>query len=118
MAISLIGFKVEKLNALFISNNNICLLLASYSIVAFSESHVFHNKCINRLASGSLAIYLITDYPSVREVLDPWLLPYLLKGYGLLMVLGICLSALAIDQLRNLLFEGVKFIGRQFNKGQ
>lgn len=61
VAISLIGFKVEKLNALFISNNNICLLLASYSIVAFSESHVFHNKCINRLASGSLAIYLITD---------------------------------------------------------
>lgn len=100
-----IGIKADKLNAYFLQNNNILLFIVSYWLIYQCEKHAFYNKVVNRLAAGSLAIYLITDYPDVRNMLDPWLLPYLLKGYGLLIIAGICVGILCIDQLRSITFR-------------
>lgn len=107
--IELIGWKAEKINAYFLQNNNILLFIVSYWLIYQCENLAFYNKVVNRLATSSLAIYLITDYPDVRNLLDPWLLPYLLKGYGLLMIGGICFGILCIDQVRGFLF---KLIGK------
>jgi len=99
-----IGWKSDKVNAYFLQNNNILLFTVSYWFIYKCEQHAFYNAVVNRLAVGSLAIYLVTDYPDVRSTLDSWLLPFVLKGYGLLMIGGLCLTILCIDQVRRILF--------------
>ena len=99
-----IGWKSYKVNAYFLQNNNILLFTVSYWFIYKCEQHAFYNAVVNRLAVGSLAIYLVTDYPDVRSTLDSWLLPFVLKGYGLLMIGGLCLTILYIDQVRRILF--------------
>lgn len=99
-----IGWKSDKVNAYFLQNNNILLFTVSYWFIYKCEQHAFYNAVVNRLAVGSLAIYLVTDYPDVRSTLDSWLLPFVLKGYGLLMIGGLCLIILCIDQVRRILF--------------
>lgn len=95
-----IGWKPEKINAYFLQNNNILLFIYSYWLIYQCEQHAFYNSVVNRLATGSLAIYLVTDYPDVRTILDPWLLPFLLKGNGLLIIMAICIIILCVDQIR------------------
>lgn len=105
VAIEQIGWKAESLNAYFLQNNNFLLFIACYWIIYQCEKKTFHNNMVNTLATGSLAIYLVTDYPDVRTMLTPWILPYLLKGYGAIMIAGICLVILLADQLRQYLFK-------------
>lgn len=79
----------------------------SYAVIGLfqCEQHAFYNSAVNRLATGSLTIYLVTDYPDIRTKLDPLLLPYVLKGYGLLVIAGICLTILCVDQVRGISFK-------------
>ena len=104
IAIMQIGWKTEILMPYFIQNNNFLLFIASYWLIYQCEQHVFYNKYINQLASGSLAIYLVTDYRDIRYILDPWLLPNLLRGHGLILIVGICLTILFFDLFRGWLF--------------
>lgn len=105
VAIEQIGWKAESLNAYFLQNNNFLLFIACYWLIYKCEKKPFHNNMVNTLATGCLAIYLVTDYPDVRAMLTPWILSYLLKGYGCIMIAGICLTILLVDQLRQYLFK-------------
>lgn len=102
VVIEQIGWKAESLNAYFLQNNNFLLFIACYWLIYQCEKKTFRNNMVNTLATGSLAIYLVTDYPDVRTMLTPWILPYLLKGYGAIMIAGICLVILLADQCDNI----------------
>ena len=86
-------------------NNNILLLIADYWIIYNCDKHAIYNRYINKIAAGSLAIYLVTDYPDVRDFLDPMLLPYVLKVYGLIIIVGLCVGILIIDMVRAWIFR-------------
>lgn len=102
-----IGWKTDILMSFFIQNNNILLFIASYWLIYKCEKDVYYNNYINRLASGSLAIYLVTDYRDVRHLLDPWLLPNLLRGYGLFLIAGLCIAILIFDLFRGWMFDRI-----------
>lgn len=84
---------------IFISNNNILLLIAVASLVILADGQFFSSKSINWLAKGILAIYLITDWKGMREVLDTWLLPHVMNGIGFLYILLICISCMIIGAI-------------------
>ena len=98
-----IKWQSDKFLAYFIQN--ILLFIVSYWLVYQCEHHVSYNKYINNLAKGTLSIYLITDYPNVRNVITPWLLPFLLKGYGLVLIVMISIVILFVDLIRGRFFE-------------
>ena len=110
VAIMQIGWKTDMLMPCFIQNNNILLFIASYWLIYKCEQYVYYNKNLNRLASGSLAIYLVTDYHDVRNLLDPWLLPNLLRGYGLFLIAGICIAILIFALFRGWIFDRISLI--------
>jgi hypothetical protein len=105
---SVIGFHTDKVIGMFLQNYNILILLSASWVVLFCLNHPFYNKYINTLARGSLAIYLVTDFVPVRDYMDPILLKYLLKGYGLLIIVGICLLILLFDLVRSFVFTRVE----------
>lgn len=92
---------------LFIQNNNILLLSSVVGVVSYCTQHTFCNSIINKLAAGSLAIYLITEFPTIRPVITHTLLPYLTKGYGVLIIGAGCIIILIFDQLRQILFNHI-----------
>lgn len=114
VAIMQIGWKTDMLMPYFVQNNNILLFFASYWLIYQCEKHVFYNKYINRLASGSLAIYLVTDYRDVRYILDSWLLPNLLRGYGLFLIAGVCFAILFFDLFRGWIFDRIFIILKKY----
>lgn len=105
VAIEQIGWNTDKLMPYVFQNNNILLLIADYWIIYNCDKHAIYNRYINKIAAGSLAIYLVTDYPDVRDFLDPMLLPYVLKGYGLIIIVGLCVGILIIDMVRAWIFR-------------
>lgn len=93
---------------MFLSNNNILLLLFSASLVMYLDIHPFHNGVINYLASSTLAIYLLTDNV-FRTKFDPWLLGYVMKGFeGFLLIAIIAVGCLLVDKFRDAIFTVVK----------
>ena len=104
-----------KIHDIFLSNNNILLLLFSASLVMYWDKHPFHNGFINYLASSTLAIYLLTDNV-LRTEFDPWLLGYVMDGVqGFLLIAAIAVGCLLADKIREGLFGVVK---RIFTKQQ
>ena len=90
------------------------LFIVSYWLVYQCERHIFYNDYINQLAKGALSIYLVTDYPDVRNMITPWLLPHLVKGYGLMIIIVISISILYIDLIRDRFFN--KFYSKKYNQ--
>lgn len=95
----------EKFFTLFVQNNNPLLLIISGWLVYELNNYKFHNKIINRFLTSTLAIYIITDSPSIRPILTKILLPEVLNGVGFLYILFICLVCLIIDQIRIKIFS-------------
>lgn len=89
----------------FNSNGNFLLILAAGWMVMKAQSKFYYSSIVNKLTTGTLAIYLITDFDAVRQQLDPWLLPQVLRGYGLLTIIVIAIAILLTDKLRGLLFR-------------
>lgn len=90
--------------AKIVSNNNITLLMFAFLLVNSAEKYCVRLKTVNWLASSILAIYLITDFPTVRVKINPYLFPYMMEWTGHIMALGICIGCIFIDKLRALLF--------------
>lgn len=90
--------------AKIVSNNNITLLMFVFLLVNSAEKYCVRLKTVNWLASSILAIYLITDFPTVRVKINPYLFPYMMEWTGHIMALGICIGCIFIDKLRALLF--------------
>lgn len=95
----------SKVILLFFSNNNILLLALSASLVIAAERKHRYIPFVNYLSSSVLAIYLITDFPPIREILDPFLQPFVMKGYGIIFVVGVCLVCVLVDKGRSALFK-------------
>lgn len=89
----------------FLQNNNPMILISCMWLILMAVKHSTYNHITNYLASSSLAIYLITEYPSVRYDLCPALLSPTIHGWGLFIVLAICLTCILFDKLREKIFE-------------
>lgn len=95
---SMVG--LEKLNKLFISNNNILLVIFTACLVMTLDRMKFVNKFVNYMAASTLAIYLLTDNGVVRKPLDTWLLQELLDGaIGFVYILTVAILCLVIDKV-------------------
>lgn len=100
---------LEKLNKLFISNNNILLVIFTACLVMILDRIKFVNKYVNYMAASTLAIYLLTDNGVVRKPLDTWLLQELLEGSkGIVYILAVAILCLVIDKVRECLFGLVR----------
>lgn len=74
------------LQKIFLNNNNPLILVATATMVLFADSCYHKWPILNRLTSGVLAIYLITEWGAVRPVFNKFMLPHILNDYGLLLV--------------------------------
>jgi len=99
--------------AKIVSNNNITLLMFAFLLVNSAEKYCLKLKSVNWLASSILAIYLITDFPTVRVKINPCLFPYMMEWTGHIIALGICIGCILIDKLRALLFCVVTILFHQ-----
>ena len=101
---------------MWISNNNIFLLVISALLVVFAETKQTYNKIINYLSSSVLAVYLLTDNKKAMQ-LDTWLLPKLIDGIGYIIIIGIFISCLIVDKIREYLFMAINSIYKKlYNK--
>lgn len=92
---------MEKLNKVFISNNNIILVVFTACLVITLDRMKYVNKYINYMASSTIAIYLITDNVVTRKTLDAWLLQEVLGGaMGFVYIFIVAFLCIVIDKLR------------------
>lgn len=87
-----------------ISNNSIIILLFVIFLVRFADSHETHSNFVNWVAASTLSVYLITDYPSIRDIIDPYLFEGMQNGKSYVLIVLIFLSCILIDKLRMFLF--------------
>lgn len=106
VSMNVLGFPF-KWFCLWFQNNNLLYLLLSASLVYWCDSHVIRVKLINWMATGILAIYLLTDNNYVRKPLNHWLYCEILNFGGYLYVFLICIGCLLIDKVRQLIFDGI-----------
>lgn len=88
----------------WVSHNNIFLILAVGGGILFADNTPFHNKCLNVMSSHLLAIYLITDYPSLwhfHKTILPMMFDF--TGYGICLTL--CVVCITIDFAKAQLFS-------------
>lgn len=90
---------------LILQNNNPLLLFISIWLFLMCEKRKTYFSKVNIIASGTLAIYLITDLPIVREKFCPIFLTFLSNGWGLLLIVGVCLLCALIDCIPRKIFE-------------
>lgn len=107
VVISMVGLP-EKLNTLFISNNNVLLLTTVASLTVWLERKHTYIPWVNYLSSSVVAIYLITDFTWVRKLLDPWLLHHIMGWYGFVYVLLVCAGCLMVDKPREWVFKMIE----------
>lgn len=94
-----------RLNHLFISNNNIFLLVIVASMVISLEKKYIYIPIVNYFATSVLAIYLITDSSLLQGRINTLLLPSVLEGYGILYIILLCIACLLIDKIRDYVFK-------------
>lgn len=101
----LVGVNWEVCMVKYLQNNNPLILIGCTWLILLSEKHKTYNRQINWLASNSLAIYLITEYPSIRYELCPVLLQPTLHVWGIGLVLIVCLACIIFDKIREVVFQ-------------
>lgn len=114
IAMAQFGFGWRWVMLFFLQNNNPLLLFVSAWLFLSCENKKTFFSWVNYLAASTLAIYLITDLPIVRENLCPVLLTYLLKGWGLFAIIGICFSCALLDKIPRLLFKYIDLQATHF----
>ena len=110
-----IGINWELCMVKFLQNNNPLILIGCTWLILLAEKYKTYNRQINWLASSSLAIYLITEYPSIRYDLCPVLLRPTLHGWGIGLVLLICLACILFDKIRDKVFQLVVYSYKKIN---
>lgn len=77
------------------------------------ERHEFHNRAVNAVAASTFGVYLISEYPTVRQWIwsNPWLDfggLYRSPAAFVLIVLSVCAvfaGCVVLDVVRRLLFR-------------
>lgn len=99
----------ERWMSVWISNNNILLLLICAPVTILADSKKTYNKVINYFSTSILAVYLLTDNKRAMQ-LDIWLLPRLIDGIGYFIVIAIFISCLIVDKFRTYLFMALSSV--------
>ncbi len=103
---------LDKYISVFISYNNVLILLFAGSLIMLLSEYEFHSRAVNYVSSSVLAVYLITE-SSLRDVLNPWMENKILGGLGgYVYVVAVFAGCILTDKLRMLLFDCV---GRVYN---
>ena len=110
-----LGINWEFCMVKFLQNNNPLILVSCAWLILLAEKYKTYNRQINWLASSSLAIYLITEYPSIRYDLCPVLLQPTLHGWGIGLILLICLACILFDKIRDKVFQLVVYSYKKIN---
>lgn len=87
------------------SNNSPLILFFVGSVVVYANSHTTHINIINWMATSTLAVYLITDFPAIRNIVIPFLYGNMFNGISNLYLLVIFLGCIFVDKIRELLFS-------------
>ena len=89
----------------------LCVLLVGFGVFALFVRREFHSAVVNNLAAGTLAVYLITEYPPVRTWLWQETFADTLLGdawYAVPAIFGVTLAVMAVvfvlDSVRRVLF--------------
>ena len=91
------------LQKIFLNNNNPLILVATATMVMLADSCCHKWPLLNRLTSGVLAIYLITEWGAVRPVFNQFMLPHVLNDYGLLLVPVVSIVCMLVGVLVNMM---------------
>lgn len=93
------------------SNNSLLVLLFVIYLVKFADMIKTHSNVTNWIATSTLSVYLITDYPSVRNIINPYLYEGMFCGTSYFVILLIFLLCIFIDKLRIVCFSlGQRFV--------
>ena len=90
---------------MFLNNNNPLILATVATLVTYADKHSFNSRIINNIAASVIAVYLITEWPSIRTSFNTVALPCVLKGYGLLIVPIVTILCVMIESLRKILLK-------------
>lgn len=93
------------LQKLFLSNNNILILTTTASMVVLADRNPFYSKVINWFASSVLAIYLITEWPEIRDMFNTYALPKIIEGWGFLLIPIVAIVCVLIESIRKMFFN-------------
>lgn len=102
-------FPNQYLIKMIISNNNVLLLALIYFITISISKHFLNSPFINKLASGTLAAYLITEHNLIRTPLNAYLFNLSLYSITLALLISstILISCILIEITRTLLCKGI-----------
>lgn len=87
------------------SNNSPLILFFVGCLVVYANSHATHVNFINWLATSTLAVYLITDFPTIRNIINPFLFGNMFNGISYILIIGIFLGCICVDKIRELVFS-------------
>lgn len=91
------------------SNNNLFYLVFSWLLVYYADKHKKKNKVVNMIAQPVFGVYLISDYPTVRDAIIPFLYSKLFEQFlvGFAYLLAIFVACLVIEKIRSIIFKKV-----------
>lgn len=103
---------------MFLNNNNPLLIITASSLVVTAYKKPTYNKFVNWNSKSVLAIYLILEWPEIRELFNSYALPRVVEGWGLLLIPFTSFICILIESLRRLIFEKpmLYVINKYFNK--
>ena len=105
-------YGLDSISLGWVSHNNFFLILAVGGGIIFADNSPFHNKYLNIISTHLLAIYLITDYPSLWHF-HKTLLPMMFDSSGYGICLALCIVCIMIDFAKTqLLSWGTKLMYR------
>ena len=98
-------FESFYLQRMFLNNNNPLLLVTASALVVSAYKHPTYCKFINWLAKSVLAIYLILEWPEIRDHFNTYALPRVIDGWGLLLIPIAVIICVMIESLRRWMYE-------------
>lgn len=90
---------------MFLNNNNPLLIITASSLVVTAYKHPAYNKFINWNAKSVLAIYLILEWPEIRDLFNTFALPRVVEGWGFLLIPVTSFICILIESLRRWIFD-------------
>lgn len=108
--IPLLLYGLEIYTSGWVSHNNIFLIIAIGGCILYAGNNPFHNRGLNFISKHLLAIYLITDYPSLWHFYKG-LLPMMFDFSGYFICFVICVVCIFVDLIKSQLFAmGIRLI--------
>lgn len=90
---------------MFLNNNNPLLVVTAASLVITAYKHPTYSKFVNWNAKSVLAIYLILEWPEIRDQFNTYALPRVVEGWGLLLIPVTSFICILIESMRRWIYE-------------